>query len=190
MNTPHDNAATDRRRLLKASAAVAVGAGAAACAGPSAQDRQLQFATLAEALKEAEALSQAAALESATRFNWAQTLAHTAQSIEFSMTGFPAAKPALFQRTLGAAALGVFNWRGRMSHDLAEPIPGAPDLPTSLAADQALARLKAAIAAFAAFTGPLQPHFAYGALDKAAYERAHAMHLANHLSAFRAKPVA
>ena len=37
---------------------------------------------------------------------------------------------------------------------------------------------------FAAHTGPLQPHFAYGALDKAQYEQAHAMHLANHLSAF------
>lgn len=190
MNTTDPSPEPDRRRLLKVSAAVAAGGSAAACAGPSAQDRQLQFATLAEALKEADALSKASALESATRYNWAQTLAHTAQSIEFSMTGFPQPKPAWFQRTLGAAALGVFNWRGRMSHDLGEPIPGAPDLPAAQDAAQALARLQAAVAAFAAWTGPLQPHFAYGALDKPAYERAHAMHLANHLSAFRVKATA
>ena len=48
----------------------------------------------------------------------------------------------------------------------------------------ALARLRAAVQVFAAHTGPLQPHFAYGELSKAQYEQAHAMHLANHLSAF------
>ena len=31
-----------------------------------------------------------------------------------------------------------------------------------------------------AHTGPLAPHFAYGALDKTQYTRAHLMHLANH----------
>jgi hypothetical protein len=40
---------------------------------------------------------------------------------------------------------------------------------------------------FAQHTGPLMPHFAYGALDKADYEQAHAMHLANHFSAFEAR---
>ena len=32
--------------------------------------------------------------------------------------------------------------------------------------------------------GPLRPHFAYGKLSKPEFERAHAMHLANHFSAF------
>jgi hypothetical protein len=39
--------------------------------------------------------------------------------------------------------------------------------------------------AFLKWTGPLRPHFAYGELAKPEYELAHAMHLANHLSAFR-----
>ena len=43
----------------------------------------------------------------------------------------------------------------------------------SLSAMQAMGR-------FEAFNGPLKPHFAYGELDKAAYTRAHLMHLANH----------
>ena len=71
-----------------------------------------------------------------------------------------------------------------MSHNLAEPIPGAPALDAAAEAQAALARLRKAAQDFAAHTGPLQPHFAYGALDKAQYEQAHAMHLANHLSAF------
>jgi hypothetical protein len=43
----------------------------------------------------------------------------------------------------------------------------------------------ATMQAFAGWSGPLRPHFAYGDLDKPAYEHAHAMHIANHLSGFR-----
>ena len=124
-------------------------------------------------------------LAPATAWSWSQTLEHCAQSIEFSLQGFPAPKSALFQNTLGAAAFNVFALRGRMSHNLAEPIPGAPALDASTPdASAALARLRKAVQDFAAHAGPLQPHFAYGALSRAQYEQAHAMHLANHLSAF------
>ena len=150
-------------------------------------DRQLVFGTLGEAMREVERLSAAPVrpLDPATAWNWQQTLEHCAQSIEYSLQGFPQPKSALFQSVLGAPAFQVFAWRGRMSHNLAEPIPGAPAL-DALAPDAtaALARLREAVQAFTAHAGPLQPHFAYGALDKAQYEQAHAMHLANHLSAF------
>ena len=130
-------------------------------------------------------LAQAPDRRADVGWNWAQTLEHCAQSIEYSMTGFPVMKPVLFQRTVGAAAFAVFSWRGRMSHDLAEPIPGAPAIDPAGGDAHALARLQAAVAAFTAWSGPLQPHFAYGPLGKAAYERAHALHIANHLTAFR-----
>jgi hypothetical protein len=48
-------------------------------------------------------------------------------------------------------------------------------------------RLKQAALAFAHWTQPLRPHFAYGELSRAEYEQAHAMHLANHFSAFDQK---
>lgn len=150
-------------------------------------DRQLVFGTLAGAMQEVERLAGAAVqpLAPATAWSWSQTLEHCAQSIEFSLQGFPAPKSALFQNTLGAAAFNVFALRGRMSHNLAEPIPGAPALDVSAPdASAALARLRKAVQDFAAHAGPLQPHFAYGALSRAQYEQAHAMHLANHLSAF------
>jgi hypothetical protein len=119
-------------------------------------------------------------LRSTGAWDLAHVLHHAAQSIEFSMVGFPAPKPAWFRSTIGPLAASVFSARGRMSHDLAEPIPGAPDIaqgqPLPAAADRAIAALKA----FDAWGGPLAPHFAYGDLAKPDYARAHLMHFANH----------
>ncbi len=168
-----------------------VGVGAVAGVGyllhrPS-NDRQLAFGNLTDAMQEVDRLAGAAVqpLLPDTVWTWSQTLEHCAQSIEFSLLGFPKPKAALFQNTLGAAAFNVFALLGRMSHSLAEPIPGAPELDASKPnASAALARLRKAVQDFATHAGPLQPHFAYGALSRAQYEQAHAMHLANHLSAF------
>ncbi len=147
-------------------------------------DRRLTFKSLDEALRELDRLTQAEALQPATAWNWTQTVNHCAQSVEYSMIGFPQAKAQAFQRTVGAAAFKVFSWRGRMTHDLGEPIPGAPLLEASNDAAAAAGRLKQAALAFTQWTEPLRPHFAYGELSKAEYEQAHAMHLANHFSAF------
>lgn len=176
----------ERRRLLGATTALAGLAllGASGCQARAALPRALAFASLDEAAAELTRLAQAPALDAAPGWTWAQTLAHCAQSIEYSLAGFPEMKPALFRRTVGPAALQVFTWRGRMSHDLAEPIPGAPALDPALDAAAALARLQGALQAFRATTAPLRPHFAYGELSKPEYELAHAMHLANHFSAF------
>lgn len=114
------------------------------------------------------------------RWSLAQMLQHLAQSIEFSIQGYPAPKSALFQHTLGRAAFVLFDARGQMSHDLAEPIPGAPALDPQQSLKHAVQRLLDAMQAFSAHRGPLKPHFAYGELDRAAYQRAHLMHLANH----------
>ena len=183
---------TPRRAFLKSGTGLTV-VGVSAVAGVGyllhrpGNDRQLVFGTLTDAMKEVERLAGAAVkpLMPATAWNWSQTLEHCAQSIEFSLQGFPAPKSALFQNTLGAAAFNVFAMRGRMSHNLTEPIPGAPELDASTPdATGALARLRNAVHNFATHAGPLHPHFAYGALSRAQYEKAHAMHLANHLSAF------
>ena len=107
-------------------------------------------------------------------------LEHMAQSVEMSMDGFPQPHSALFQQTAGAGAFAFFKWRGRMSHKLSEPIPGAPPLRAGNEWRPAAARLKTAILRFGRHTGPLRPHFAYGALDKADFALAHAMHIANH----------
>jgi hypothetical protein len=157
------------------------------CKGVSMNDRQLQFGSLAAAGEELARLAQARELISSATWSWAQTLVHCAQSIEYSMSGFPESKSRLFQHTIGSAAIGVFAWRGRMTHDLAEPIPGAPALDTRADPVQAVERLRASMQKFLHWPGPLRPHFAYGELARQEYELAHAMHLANHLSAFSIK---
>lgn len=182
----HDDDHHASRRSFIATAAVAglAVASTTACQKANAADRQLVFASFSDAQRELDRLGKAAALTSTAQWSWPQTLVHCAQSIEFSLTGFPQPKSALFQNTAGAVAFQVFSWRGRMSHDLAEPIPGAPALDTSTDAATAMARLQQAIADFRKRTEALRPHFAYGELNKPSYERAHAMHLANHLSGF------
>jgi hypothetical protein len=116
----------------------------------------------------------------------AQVLNHAAQSIEYSLDGFPQLKPALFRATVGPLAFKVFDARGAMKHPLDQPIPGAPALDAQAPLDAAAQRLLAAFDRFERHTGPLQPHFAYGALDKPAYARAHLMHLADHWAEFHA----
>lgn len=181
-----------RRVLLQTAAGVATGVavfGTAGCQSPDAvsggADRALHLASLAAAEQELTRLAHAKAVVTSAHWNWAQMLEHCAQSIEYSMRGFPEPKSALFQHTVGAAAYQVFAWRGRMSHDLAEPIPGAPAIDAGTDSSTALERLRVSIRAFGQWTGPLQPHFAYGVLAKQQYELAHAMHIANHLSVYQ-----
>jgi hypothetical protein len=124
-----------------------------------------------------------------------QILNHCAQSVDYSLSGFPSHKSAVFKFTLGNAAFAAFAHAGKMSHSLSEPIPGAPSLtPAPLAsesvtpeaerisAELAIDGLITALQRFSAHDGPLAPHFAYGPLTKAEYELAHVMHLNNHLS--------
>ena len=113
-----------------------------------------------------------------------QVFAHCAQSIEYSLIGFPLNKPPWFQETLGKLVLRKFLHQGYMSHNVAGAIPGAPP-PENKSARDALDRLLAAIDKFQAHDGPYAPHFAYGAVDKERYGRVQAMHIAEHLEQFR-----
>ena len=110
---------------------------------------------------------------------------HCAQSIEYSLDGYPELKPAWFRNSIGPVAFAVFSARGAMRHPLTEVIPGAAPLAEPASQELALQRLQLAFEGFAGHTGELKPHFAYGALDHAEYAKAHVMHLYNHLSLIR-----
>jgi hypothetical protein len=140
------------------------------------------FASLDEAMREAARLASVPDLVVTSVWSLAQTLAHCAQSIEYSVTGFPEPRSTLFQRTVGSAAFHVFDLRGRMSHDLAEPIPGAPALDPLQSVQSALTRLSEAVDSFHRAGDKLRPHFAFGEMSASQYDRAHALHLANHFS--------
>jgi Protein of unknown function (DUF1569) len=159
-----------RRAWLVATPAVAL----AGCSSAPVQG----FTTVADAARAIEGLK--AGWRSAGAFTLAQMLNHVAQSIEFSLQGFPDMKSAAFRHTVGAAAFAVFDARGAMRHGLDEPIPGASALAAGLPLEGAITRALKAFTDFEQHTGKLHPHFAYGELDKAQYTRAHLMHLANH----------
>lgn len=110
-----------------------------------------------------------------------QVFDHLTQSVDYSITGYPEPKSAIFQGTAGRAAFAVFSKRGVLTHGLTDPVPGAPSLGDG-DPQEALAGLIASLERFDSFRGELQPHFAYGSLDKASYARAHVMHLQGHLT--------
>lgn len=136
--------------------------------------------SIPQVLQWLDTLPQAQEVRSTGSWPLVAVMEHMAQSVEMSLDGFPQPKSALFQSTVGAAAFAVFQWRGRMTHGLAEPIPGAPALTLQGDWKPAAQRLRAALLRFDAHTGALQPHFAYGKLSKTEFAQAHVMHIANH----------
>ncbi len=136
--------------------------------------------SLDDVLRWLDRLERATQVQSTTDWKMSAVLEHMAQSVDMSMDGFPEPKSALFQSTLGTAAFAVFRLRGKMSHGLTEPIPGAPALPQSEDFKPGIVRLRSAVQRFQAYAGPLKPHFAYGALSRADFALAHTRHIANH----------
>ena len=123
-------------------------------------------------------------LEKASGWDATRTFHHLAQSVEFSMSGFPEEKSEVFQQTVGKLAFKVFNARGKMSHGLEDEIPGEV-VATQGEARDGLIRLKSALVTFRGYEADLKPHFAYGRLSKDDYAIAHVLHINNHLEEFR-----
>ncbi|MBC5765579.1 DUF1569 domain-containing protein [Ramlibacter sp. GTP1] len=160
-----------RRQFLIA--AVLLPAGGAMADQPRVQ-------SLDDALRWLDKLERTPAAKATGAWPLTAVLDHLAQSIEMSMDGFPQPKPELFQKTAGSAAFKYFKWRGKMSHGLDEPIPGAPGLAAGADWKPAAVRLRRAITRFNGYSGPFKPHFAYGPLEKGDYALAHTFHIANH----------
>lgn len=110
-----------------------------------------------------------------------QIFIHCAQSVEYSMIGYPEHKSEFFKNTAGQLAFYIFSSKGSMLHGLNEPIPGAAPLDGESDTQTALSRLRKSLVSFEQYKGELAPHFAYGSLSKQNYKLAHVMHLNNHL---------
>jgi hypothetical protein len=169
----------DKRTFLKTLAASSVVAvsGASTWLLIAPNDKPL---TITGMIKVLDKLSKSNA-RSNGQWTVSQILMHCAQSVEYSMTGFPEHKSALFKQTVGKLAFSTFASKGRMTHNLSEAIPSAPALDKSTAISVAHNRFKQALLDFQQYEQPLAPHFAYGKLSKHEYEIAHAMHFYNHL---------
>jgi hypothetical protein len=141
--------------------------------------------SLDASLRWIDRLERASSVSAGGAWPMGAVLEHLAQSIEMSMDGYPSQKSRLFQGTAGSAAFAFFRWRGKMSHGLADPIPGAPSLGAGADWKPAALRLRQSIVRFNGHTGLLHPHFAYGALSKPEFALAHALHIANHQDEIR-----
>ena len=119
----------------------------------------------------------------AAKSGWSpyKVFVHLAQSIQYSMTGYPELKSEVFQHTAGSAAFYAFSVAGAMRHNLTEPIPGAPVIADEGNVNEAIDLVITALQQFQAYRGQLQPHFAYGLLSKTEFAHAHVMHIENHL---------
>ncbi|MEU3885307.1 DUF1569 domain-containing protein [Streptomyces sp. NPDC029041] len=116
-------------------------------------------------------------------WNLSQTVQHCAQTVRYSVTGYPVLKPALFRATAGSLAKRVFLRRGAMKHPLGAVIDGAPPLDPALPVPEAAAGLAEAVALFTGHTAEHAPHPAYGRCSHDEFARLHALHLAEHLPA-------
>src|SRR6185369_10842855 len=105
-----------------------------------------------------------------------------AQSLEYSMKGFPKQKPWLFKKTLGAFVMKKFLKQGFMNHSLTAAILGAPPLDSKISIHDSGERLIEGLRAFQSLSQKPAPHFAYGEVGKDDYTKLHLMHLENHLS--------
>ena len=174
-----------RRRWLQLAAgsgvAAAVGGGTAALwlsAPPVPIDG---FRDTAAALRWLDALTSQVDARSLTPWSLPHVIEHAAQSVEYSIDGYPALRGTWFRASVGALAFRTFSRLGRMQHDTLEPIPGAPEL-VSTDLQASARRLRDALQRFEAQPERIAfgPHFAFGTLNKADYRRAHLMHLADH----------
>ncbi|TGL61004.1 DUF1569 domain-containing protein [Leptospira sarikeiensis] len=146
-----------------------------------AKERGLQLSNFSEAGIELDKLLKANTILQYGEWTPSQILLHCAQSIYYSIKGYPENKSEIFQNTLGKIAFWNFSRKGKMSHDLNAPIPGATGLQSGVSLSDSALELKKAISAFENYSGEFAPHFAYGKLTKKEYELAHSMHIANHL---------
>jgi hypothetical protein len=142
----------------------------------------LTFSSLNDALRRIEEFSKHGLEPKSGHWSLYKTLNHGAQSIEFSLQGYPAHKSSLFKQTAGKLALHIFLAKGSMSHDISMPIPDAPNIESDGDAMQGFTRLETAVQSFWNHQGAFKEHFAYGKLTKEQYDKIQALHLANHLT--------
>ena len=88
----------------------------------------------------------------------------------------------IFRAIVGPLAKHVFLWRGKMSHNTLDPIPGDEGMPHSTDENAAFERLFRSISNFKTWNRAVAEHFAYGKLSRDEAEKLQAFHIADHLS--------
>ncbi|EMI72197.1 DUF1569 domain-containing protein [Leptospira noguchii] len=145
-------------------------------------NKNLSFVSLFQVLNELEIFKKLNSIQGYGTWDAGKVFLHCAQSIEYSIQGYPENKSKLFQNTIGKLVFLKFAFSQKMSHDIEAPIPGAKEIKTDTDWKESISILQEAILKFQSYKGELKPHFAYGTLTKEEYDLAHSIHIANHFS--------
>ncbi|MCR9140633.1 MAG: DUF1569 domain-containing protein [bacterium] len=147
--------------------------------------REVRLTRLDQTVIDLRRVAAAESVELPGKWTPAHVFRHCAQSIEYSMSGYPKMNSWLFRNTIGPIAKSKFIGDGAMSHSLNDPIPGAPDIENTDDHAAAIEELIVVIERYVAYGDVLRDHFAFGEATHAEYEALHAMHIADHLSAMQ-----
>lgn len=141
----------------------------------------IRLESLEEAKKELLKLSEEGRKEP-EGWSFYKTFSHCAKTIDYSIAGYPALKPAIVRSTIGKLAIQKFLKQGYMKHDLQADVPGSPEIMNQGSFSDGIEILLDSIDKFQAYQGDLKPHLLFGTMNKEAYDKYFAMHIADHLS--------
>jgi hypothetical protein len=150
-----------------------------------ADRRQLKFDTLADAVRDAETLL-ANGYDKVGQWSLGRCCGHLANWLTYPIDGFPkiplALRPVMWlvRNTVGRSKVEQYLREQKFP-------AGGPTVPQSVPAPDAddtegVAKLKAAVERYEAYTGPLHPSPVFGPLDKETLAKLHRVHTAHHLS--------
>jgi hypothetical protein len=98
-------------------------------------------------------VSRLAATNEIKMTNWTlyEILSYCAQTIEYSMTGYPAMKPKFLRMTIGRLVINKFLRQGYIRHNLSSYVPGGEAITSEGSTEEGLQRLIQAIDRFEAY---------------------------------------
>lgn len=147
--------------------------------------RTLKFDTLADAVRDAEALL-AKGYDKTGKWSLGQVCGHLANWLSYPLDGFPKVplllRPVLWMMKVMIGKRKLKTYLADRSFPAGKPtIPQSVPPATAEDAD-GVAKLKAAVERFAAHTGPVKPSPLFGAMTKDTADGLQRVHCAHHLS--------
>lgn len=150
-----------------------------------AERRKLRFATLDDAVRDAEHLL-AAGYEKTGTWDLAQVCNHLAAWFHYQVDGFPRL-PLLLRPVFWTIRNTIGGRIARKAFASGEMKPGLPTAPQSVYQPggddaKAVAEFRDMVARWEAHTGTMHPSPIFGRMTKEQYRRGHLIHTAHHLS--------
>jgi hypothetical protein len=147
--------------------------------------RELTFATLDDAVRDAETLL-AKGYDRAGNWDLAQVCGHLAAWFRYQLDGFPPA-PVLARPVFWLVRNTVGGWMAKKMMAGGRMREGIPTIPQSVPAPggrdaAAVTELRETIARWQAHAGPLHPSPLFGRLTRDRWVKGHLIHCAHHLS--------